>query len=283
MIQNRWLFLVGLGMCAACSACSVYVDSNRVQCRTDSDCAARGAAFTGSTCQYSLCQPMVDPTWACLDDPAPAESASTTVHVIMTVVDLLSQRPISGLTLTLCAKLDASCSYSIAKFQSSDAGQLDVEMPAGFDGYLQAEGAGIYPTLIFPPNTSRQRASTTLPIVPASFFGNMFRDIGVSRVADDRSVILTTALDCLGRPAPGMILASPQTDENTVPYALQAGLPSRTTSTTDSSGAGGFVNIKAGSAVITSTIADSNRLAGTVAVQTRPGYLSMVLVLPTGG
>jgi hypothetical protein len=43
------------------------------------------------------------------------------------------------------------------------------------------------------------------------------------------------------------------------------------------------MNIKKGPAIITSTIAAGNRLAGKVGVQTRSGYLSMVLVMPNGG
>jgi len=34
--------------------------------------------------------------------------------------------------------------------------------------------------------------------------------------------------------------------------------------------------------VITSTMAATNRLVGTVGVQTRSGYLTMVLVMPNG-
>jgi hypothetical protein len=286
MIQHRLLFPLFLGLIGAeSSACSVYVDSDRVQCTTDSDCTARGTAFAGSVCTDSVCHTptQVDPTWACLDETTTSESSSSTVHVNLTVVDLLSEKPLSGVTLTLCAKLDASCSFSsLPQYQSNDAGAIDVEMPAGFDGYLQAEGAGIYPTLIFPPSTTKQRAPTTLPIVPASFFGTMFQGLGVT-VASDRSVILTTALDCLGRPAAGIALASPQADDSTVSYVLQAGLPSSIATTTDSAGIGGFVNIKTGGAVITSTIAANNRLAGTVGVQTRAGHLTMVLVMPTGG
>lgn len=284
MTQYRWLSSLCLGICSVTSACSLYVDTDRVQCTTDSDCSERGPEFAHSTCHESLCQPVVDQTWACLDQPASGPPSSTaTVHVILNVVDLLTKKPLAGLSLTLCAKLDANCSLPVAQYQSTEGGQIDVEMPAGFDGYLQAEGSGIYPTLIFPPNTSKQRAPGTIPLVPASFIGTMFSGIGVASIGAERSTILTTALDCLGRPASGMILANQPTDDQTVPYVLEGGLPSRTARATDSTGSGGFVNVKAGSTVITSTIAASSRLVGTVAVQVRPGYLTMVLAMPNGG
>jgi hypothetical protein len=277
MIRYHLLLCLGL-LSAASSACSLVVDSDRVQCKTPGDCAARGAS-AGSVCIESICQP--DPTWSCLDQPNTDAVASPTVHVVFTGADLLSQKPLPGIRLTLCAKLDADCVMPIAQYQSDQAGQLNVEMPAGFDGYFQTEGDGIYPTLFFPPNTRKQRAPSTLPMVPVSFFGTMFSGIG-GAISADRTVIMTTALDCLGRPAAGMVLSSPQADDRTVTYFLQGGLPSRTALTTDQDGAGGFVNVKAGGAVVTSTMAASNRQVGTVAVQTRPGHLTMVLVLPTG-
>ncbi len=281
MIRNRLLSFTLAVLGLATSACSYYVDGGRVQCNQDSDCAAIGTAYASYVCSNSMCQAPVDPTWACLDRPDTSEPVKGNVSVSMTMVDLLNRKPLAGIVLTLCAKLDANCLFPISKFQSTETGRLDVEMPAGFDGYFQAEGAGIYPTLIFPPSTRRQRAPSILPMVPASFFGMMFRGIGAT-VAEDRSVILTTVLDCLGRPAAGISIASLQADAQTTTYVLASGLPSRTALTTDESGTGGFVNVPAGSALITSTLAASNRQTGTAGVQTRPGYLSMVLVMPSG-
>jgi len=281
MIRYRFLFSFYLiALSVASSACSYVVDSDRVQCKVDSDCTSRGTAFAGSVCSNSVCQP--DPTWSCLDESSNEDVASGTVHVVFTVEDILSEKPSPGVMLTLCAKLDADCLLPISQYQSDQTGQIDVEMPAGFDGYFQTEGNGIYPTLFFPPNTRKQRAPSTLPMVPDSFFSVMFSGLGVT-ITDDRTVIMTTALDCVGKPAAGMVLASPQVDDRSVSYFLQGGLPSRTAVTTDQDGAGGFVNVKAGEAVVTSTMASTNRLVGTVAVQTRPGHLTMVLVVPSGG
>jgi hypothetical protein len=276
MIRHHLLALSCIGFLG--SACSVVVDSDRVQCKTNSDCSSQGEAFASYVCSDSVCQP--DPTWACLDNPD--VTSAETVHVVFTLLDLLSQKPVPGVRLTLCAKMDADCLLPIAQYQSDADGKLDIEMPTGFDGYFQTEAESVYPTLFFPPNTRKQRAKSTLPMVPASFFSTMFSNLGVT-VASDRTAIMTTAWDCTAKPAPGMILASPQIDDRAVTYYLHGGLPSHTAVETDGDGAGGFVNIKAGNAVVTSTIAATNRLVGTVAVQTRPGHLTMVLVTPSGG
>jgi hypothetical protein len=281
MSRNRSLFFIlAIFSGVASSACSYYVDSDRVQCKSKPDCDAIG--YVGYLCVDSMCKAPVDETWACLDGASTSEPATGSVRVSITLVDLLSQKPLSGVVLSLCAKLDGTCMFPILpQYQSNSAGQLDVEMPAGFDGYFQADGAGIYPTLIFPPSTRKQRAPSSIPLVPASFYPTMVRGSGTT-VADDRSVVLTTALDCVGRPAAGLLLSSPQADSQTISYVLAGGMPSRTTSVTDESGGGGFVNVPAGGVLINSTLAASNRPVGTAGVQTRPGHVSMVLIMPNG-
>lgn len=282
MTRNRSLFFILATLGAASSACSAYVDSGREQCKQNEDCAALG--LVGYECKESLCQaaaPPVDPTWACLDAVGSSEPVTGSVRVSITFVDLLTQKPLAGVAFALCAKVDGSCTSPIAQYQSSATGQLEVDLVAGFDGYFQAQGADIYPTLIFPPSTRRQRAPSTIPLVPASFFPTMVKGSG-STIAPDRSMVITTALDCLARPATGLALSSPDADGQTISYVLAGGMPSRSSTTTDDSGGGGFVNIPAGPALIKSTLAATGRPVGAAGVQVRPGYVSMVLIMPTG-
>jgi hypothetical protein len=262
-------------------ACSAYIDSGREQCKKNEDCAALGKDYANWVCQNSLCKVPVDQTWACLDQPT-GEPASGSVRVAFTLVDLLSEKPLQGVSLSLCAKLDAACLLPIAgPYVSNTGGQIEVEMPAGFDGYFQAELTGtIYPTLIFPPSTRKQRTPSKIPLVPNAFYPTMIRGVG-TQVAADRSVVLITALDCLGRPAPGLTLStSPALDDQSVAYLLAGGMPSRSAQVTDESGGGGFANIPAGGVVINSSL--NGRLVGTAGVQTRPGFVSMVVIMPNG-
>jgi hypothetical protein len=283
MIRNRSLLFILAILGAASSACSVYVDSDRHQCKAQEDCAALGTAYADYVCKDFLCQAPeapVDQTWACLD--ATPEPVSGSVQVNITLVDLLKQTPLEGVTLSLCAKLDGTCSLPMQpQYVSNSAGQIDVVMPAGFDGYFQADGAGIYPSLIFPPSTRKQRAPSTIPLMAYDFFATMAKGVRAT-VTADRSAILMTALDCLGRPAAGLQLSSPDIDAETVSYLIADGMPSRTATVTDESGNGGFVNVPAGTVIINSSLESGNRPVGTAGVQARAGRVSMAIIMPNG-
>jgi hypothetical protein len=199
----------------------------------------------------------------------------------MTFVHMLTQMPLEGIALSLCAKLDNTCMLPIVAYQSNSAGQIEIELPVGFDGYFQAKGGGIYPTLIFLPSTRMQHLPSTFPLFPEAFYPTLVQSLGTT-VAEVRSMVLVTALDCLGRPAAGISLGSPAADSETTGFVMVGGLLSRTSSLTDVSGGGGFVNLPAGPVLIHATIAASNRLVGTLGAQARPGYLSMVTLMPNG-
>lgn len=280
MTRNRSLFFILATLGAASSACSAYVDSGREQCKQNEDCDALG--YVGYECKESMCQaaaPPVDPTWACLDAVGSSEPVTGSVRVSINFINLLSAEAVPGVTFALCGKPDGSCTSPMAQYQSDASGKLEVDLLAGFDGYFQAQGADIYPTLIYPPSTRRQRAPATIPLVPASFFPTMVKASG-STIAPDRSMVITTALDCLGRKAAGLALSSPDADGQTVSYVLAGGMPSRSSTVTDESGGGGFVNMPAGPAVIKSTLA--GRPVGAAGVYVRPGFVSMVLIMPSG-
>jgi hypothetical protein len=283
MIRNRSLLFIFAILGATSSACSIYVDSDRHQCKVQKDCQAFGSAYAAYECKDSICQAPeapVDQTWTCLD--APSETVTGSVHVNITLVDLVKQTPLEGVTLSLCAKIDGDCSLPLQpQYVSNSAGQIDVVMPAGFAGYFQADGAGIYPSLIFPPSTRKQRAPSTIPLMAYDFYKTMMSGVKAT-VAADRSVILMTALDCLGRPAAGLQLSSPDIDDQTVSYLIAGGMPSRTVTVTDESGNGGFVNVPTGSVIINSTLEAGNRPVGTAGVQARAGRVSMAIIMPNG-
>jgi hypothetical protein len=203
--------------------------------------------------------------------------------MLVKLVDMLSQKPLAGVAVSLCDLLDSNCVFPLPpQYQSNPDGQVEFDLPAGFDGYLQTEGPGIYPTLIFLPRTGNQRMSIpTISLVPASFYPTMIKGVG-TEVAEDRSLILVTALDCQGIPTVGVSLTSPQADSQTASFILAGGMPSRVAASTDESGGGGFSNIPAGGVLISATLAASNRLVGTTGVQARPGYVSLVMLAPNG-
>ena len=125
----RFVWLV-----AALFGCSLRVDANRVQCNQDSDCAARGAAFTGSVCKQNFCQS--DEKWSCIGQAPPSIQAGTyrqTLHVR----DVLGSAPLAGVTAQLCRKLDLTCEKPISTTASDEKGTFSLIVESNFDGYVQ--------------------------------------------------------------------------------------------------------------------------------------------------
>jgi hypothetical protein len=54
-LGGRGAFLLSVCVLHVGTACSVLIDAQRQQCKTDDDCRNRGAAFTGSVCNNSVC------------------------------------------------------------------------------------------------------------------------------------------------------------------------------------------------------------------------------------
>ena len=78
------LFLI-LSVSSLFAACTLIVNSDRVQCRTNADCVSRGGAFANASCIDSVCK--ADPTWECLSarpmpspQPPPFRIAVTTTR-----------------------------------------------------------------------------------------------------------------------------------------------------------------------------------------------------------
>jgi len=191
------LFLIAASL--AVSACSLTVESDRVQCKSDKDCAARGHPMsTGSAPKKS----------ASLIQPGPASAkranriGSETVRVTFKTVDLKTQTLLTGVRLTLCAKMDANCQGPIATYQSNPEGNIEVDMPKGFDGYFQTEGDGLYPMLFFPPSTRQQLPSSKLPIVTTNFVGMMFSGVG-GPIKADRTRSVSDGFELLGQSGKG--------------------------------------------------------------------------------
>jgi hypothetical protein len=263
------------------TACSLAVDSGRVQCSTSADCTARGAAFAGSLCVDSVCQP--EPKWSCLGKPASTAPATGKYHVTFLVQHLITMMPLAGIKVRLCRKLDVACNNALSEELVSDSsGQVSFDITGGFDGYARFESDTIIPGLFFfnPP------VSTDIPSIPISIGpSDVIAILALQAQAKqdpDRGVVLVSAHDCTGAVAEGVVLTSSVDDPQSIPFYSDQGLPSGSATQTDSSGYGGLLNASPGTVSFSGVVAATGKEIGEATLLVQQGAITYATVVPNG-
>jgi hypothetical protein len=282
LTRKRGKCSIGLCVILACfPACSVVVDSNRVQCSTTSDCVARGADFAGSTCVESVCVP--EAKWRCLDEPIKTELGSGPYRAPFIVQHLVTQAPLSGISARLCRKIDVKCSDPVSDVLETDAaGEVTFDVAAGFDGYAYFDGPDIIPGLyFFNPAVSADLPQAMVSIGPPEVIQLLALQAGATQ-APERAVVLLVARDCTGAPAAGVSFKTSGADKASIPFYSEQNLPSGGAEETDAAGYGGLLNAGAGSITFTATINETGRRLGQVTILSREGSITYGSIVPDG-
>jgi hypothetical protein len=207
-------------------------------------------------------------------------ATSANVNVVVNLVDLITSEPVPGLTGRVCYKLDTTCDSPLRTDLVSDAaGRMSFTISSGFDGYLESTSSGIMPFLYFfyPPVTT-DRDVPNVPILQSSGLST-FASLAGAELMPDRGHLLARAYNCLGQTAEGVRLSSPEGDASTVAFYMIKGIPSTKQSETDSSGDGGLLNLRPGTATLTGTL-DNGDTIGPLSAMTRVGRITYTSLVP---
>jgi hypothetical protein len=264
------------------SACTIINDLNRDQCATDTDCHQRGGSFADKVCRNSVCVP--EPTWGCLGKvnwPPPVGTGKVTAKLVLT--DLLTAAPETEATARSCAKRDTLCDSPIASDFHSDAdGILTVELEKHFDGFLEITAPGkISPVLyFFYPPVDEDRTVPFVPLVSFEAYATLAKQVNTG-IDFERGAAIALSYDCQGITAPGIQFSVDEADDTTLPFFMEKGLPSITATETDSSGQGGFINVKPGIRRLSASLRESGAHIGTVSVVVRKPNITYTTMVPT--
>ena len=263
-------------------ACTVINDLSGEQCVTDTDCSRRGEAFAKTVCRTNVCVP--DPTWGCLGKvtwPPPTGTGKVTARLVLT--DLLTGAPVTDATARSCTKIDTQCMTPVASDFHSDAeGILPVELDKHFDGFLEISAPGkLNPILyFFYPPVDSDRTIPFVPLVPPEAYDQLAKQVGTGLLFT-RGAAIALGYDCQGVTAPGIQYSIDDADESTLPFFMEKGLPSITATETDTSGQGGFVNVKPGIHRLSGSVRQSGAHIGTVSVVVRAPLITYTTMVPT--
>jgi hypothetical protein len=217
--------------------------------------------------------PVGDARWACLDE-APAGGADRlvpSVELELPIRDIVSGRAPDGLSARACAKIDVNCGAPLAAPTGVEVdGAVHLQVPQGFDGYVELTSPTTVPTMFFLNRELMRDASEALNIIGRDTLaalaarGNVTLDPLLGH-------LLIRTFDCAGAPASGVQVSN---SVGGLPFAFIDGLPVAGSDTTSAQGLGGFVNVPLGYAVLQGVLVEGSRLLATSNVVVREGWLS---------
>jgi hypothetical protein len=197
--------------------------------------------------------------------------------------DLLTGAPETEATAQSCAKRDTKCESPIATGFHSDAdGVLTVELEKHFDGFLEISAPfKLSPILyFFYPPVDEDRTIPFVPLVSFEAYNELAKQVNTG-IDLTRGAAIALGYDCQGITAPGLQFAVDEADDTTLPFFMEKGLPSLTATETDSSGQGGFINVKPGIRRFSGTLRETGAHIGTVSVVVRAPFITYTTMVPT--
>jgi hypothetical protein len=220
--------------------------------------------------------------WAC----APGTRAAATPEPVplgffLSAVDFVSAAPVEQLRVRSCYRADVDCASPVADELVADAdGRVQISAPAGFNGYLEIQGAGMLPTLLFfaapwSPQLLAQLERTPVQLLPLASLEALANTARL-QIDPASGVVGVSARDCAGAVAPGVRL---ELDTSAVPYAFVDELPVVNQEVTSEQGLAGFVNVPAGVVVVRSFAQGQPEPVGVESLLVRGGWLSSMSLL----
>lgn len=285
------LSAIAAAACLVLPACTLLLQSDATQCSVTADCVKRGAAFAGAVCSDGLCRAgsAADAgPWGCLGSTSAVAPAEAAVTVTMSFYDPVTPspgragKPLEGVSVRGCARLDVTCTRPVVGSVTSDAqGNAPLRLPGGFDGYLEISGPTIVPALWYFAPLPQGDGQYTVGLLSEASFNQIAQTVGAT-IDPNAGHTFNFALDCArtyGAFGAGVSFTSDATAPATRGFYLIDGLPSTTATSTDSSGIGGFVNLKPGVLTLASNL--GGQRIGSVSVLIRAGVITYSPIAPS--
>jgi len=209
-------------------------------------------------------QPSADP-WSCIPGPRPIlpppEERPETVTYTVSIVDWLTQEPLTGLTIKICNRIDALCSQPLATLTPAPGRQISFPLPARFEVYLTLETADHVPAIYyFDGPVVEDRVGGLIQLLQPTTVGELAQQFLATQLDLSMGVLAFRSYDCNGAIAAGAVF---EMEPNMgVPYTLINNSPTRSMIPTDTSGIAGYANVPPGAFLARGFVADTDREFG---------------------
>ncbi len=230
------------------------------------------------------------PDWSCVGKvqpfPKPMKGTATAKRVYK---DFISQKPLAGLTVKLCAKSDLDCKAPLDTKMSGMDGTVTLTMPLGqngFDGFEDVSGPGLA-WLTFSAQPFIDDTSFDEGILSKSQL-NLMATLVSAQYDATRGALAVATVDCAiaggkqGNASGAVLEVMPSDAKTKLAYVLK-GLPDKNATETGPSGFAGVLNLPPGAVTVTAKVKASGAQIGSYALFTRPDSCSSVYVPPMPG
>jgi hypothetical protein len=268
--------------------CTLILTPGEQQCKVDGDCAARG--FAGGVCMAGVCEmPAVDPVWGCLGHLMPPPNPDPSVKITFSerLAYESDETAVTMATVDICAKYDLNCTQMDPNYPKGIVpganGMVMLSLPQGFDGFIRISGMDVMDSRVFvglplfkPPTVQEVRLLRPNEYQLLVAYAKQMVDL-------TKGTAIVLAEDCSGMAASGISFKCPNADMQSALFYLINQVPQAppTSTTTDSAGFGGFLNLPVGPAVVQAIRASDQTLIGQSSFDVLANTLSYVLVAPT--
>lgn len=223
----------------------------------------------------------------------PAESATQKVRYRQRFYRLVSKEVIAGLPVLACSTLDPTCATPLDEKKSDENGDVIMDLPLGFRGYLQMPNGGpSFPSMlphimaVVPPPAADFNLDATLDyanswsLVSADELNALLATVGASLDPESGHINAQT-FDCSRKPLAGATVRATPTGAKTLEYYFQGEAPNTSATRTDSSGLLGFINVPPGVTTLDTEHPDRALSVGSFAVLLKKGTVTLVELHPT--
>lgn len=297
-----------LGATVVGAGCQAVIDADVVQCDTASDCDARGGDFAGRDCVEHVCRRRivdagsgeaeagpVDPIVGCAGAVTwSAQDLSRKVRIRRRFIKLIGEAPIVDLHVLACSSVDPECTSPYAEGRTDAKGDVILDVPFAFRGYLHMPEApstfsDMMPHLyaIYPPPEKdtdlsvEPRTGTSPILVSLGELNILLAQVGAS-VDPALGHLSAQVYDCLGNPLAGANVRSNTRDPKTIQYYYSGNnTPSLTAEATNETGVTGMLNLPPGVIGFDVTVPAIGKKFGTYSVLFKKGAVTIVDMAPT--
>jgi hypothetical protein len=267
------------GVCVAPAAC----DGGSCAQLAVKSCADENSCGAGQTCWMQQCEPAVSvERFVCPNrGPAPTTPLPLYVHT----QELITGRAPIGLRVAACRIQDAACVNPLVSLSdTTGAGDVTLEVPPSFAGYLQVQSEDSLPLLHYlsQPIVAPMQLPT-LVLIPKALAEMSAEAERISVDLSSTAVLIAGVRDCAGTPVEGVRFALEPAES--MPFFLVNGLPSMLAKETvyDPSlqvAVGGYLAVAPGLHLLSAQLGAAGPTLGRFNVNVRAGAVVQVDFVP---